>query len=55
MLEVSLTKKSLYNRIYESNHQNDNFDNLPFDGDEGLICKTTIVSYKLYNSIYLYQ
>ena len=32
-LKVSLIKKSLYNRRYESNTRNEYFKNLPFDGD----------------------
>ena len=33
----SLIEQSFYNRMYESNPRNDDFDGLPFDGDERLI------------------
>ena len=36
-LKVSLITQSLDNRIYKSNPQIDNFDDLPFYGDEMLI------------------
>ena len=36
-MKVNSIKWSFDNRIYESNHQNDDFDDLPFDGDEILI------------------
>ena len=32
-------EQSLDNRIYQSNHQNDDFGSLPFDGDERLISR----------------
>ena len=38
-LKVSLTKWSLDNRRHKSNHQNDDFYDLPFDGDEMMIAR----------------
>ena len=38
-LKDSLIKWSLDNRIYESNHWNANFDDLPCDGDEKFIAR----------------
>ena len=37
MLKVSSIGRSFDNRMYESNHQNSDFDDLPFDGDQMLI------------------
>ena len=36
-LKVNSIEQLLYNRIFEMNHQNANFDDLPFDGDDGFI------------------
>ena len=55
MFKVSLTEWMLYNRRYESNHQNANFDDIPFDGDKKVDRKTRIISYKWYNCIYFGQ
>ena len=38
-LKVSSIQKLFDNRIYESNHQNDDSDDLPFDGYERLITR----------------
>ena len=38
-LKVSFIEQSLNNRRYEINPQNENFDDLPFDGDESLIAR----------------
>ena len=38
-LKVSSIVRSLVNRRYKSNLQNDNFDDLPFDVDERLISR----------------
>ena len=38
-LKVSSIEGSIDNRKYESSPQNDNFYDLPFDGDERLIAK----------------
>ena len=37
MLKVNYIKRSLDNRMYESNPQNYDFDDSTFDGDETLI------------------
>ena len=37
-LKVSSIERSFDKRIYESNPQNSDFDDLSFDGDERLIC-----------------
>ena len=39
MLNISSIKLYFDNRIYESNPQNSNFDDLRFDGDERLIAR----------------
>ena len=49
-LKVSLIERSLDNIIYKSTHKNANFDDLPFDGDEGSI---TRCSEKLHLQSYL--
>ena len=41
-LNVSLAKRFFDKRIFESNHQNSNFDYLPFYGDEMLITNQQI-------------
>ena len=41
-LRCSLIKRSVYNKIYESNSQNSDFDEKPFDGDERLIARRRI-------------
>ena len=38
-LKVGFIEQSLNNRRYEINPQNENFDDLPFDGDERLIAR----------------
>ena len=38
-LKVSLIEQFLDNIIYESNHLNVDFNDLPFDGDEGVITR----------------
>ena len=38
-LKVNSIKRLLDNIIYESNPQNTDFDDLPFDGDEGWIAR----------------
>ena len=45
-MKVSTIKQSLDNIIYESNPQNDNFNYLPFDGDERLIARWQIYRIK---------
>ena len=60
--KVSLIEWSLDNRKYESNHQNTNFDDLTFDGDERLIarkrlyCKNDNIAFGQINglSVYIY-
>ena len=41
-LKVSLIEQFLDNIIYESNHLNVDFNDLPFDGDEGVITRWRI-------------
>ena len=52
ILKVSLTKQSLDNRIYEINHQDADFDDLNFDGDERLIARGRLY---LINDIFLFS
>ena len=55
-LKVSSIKISLDKRLYESNPQNANFDDFPFDGDERLIgrkwifCINDDIVFRLINS-----
>ena len=56
-LNISSIKRSFENLMYESNPQNYNFNDLPFDGDERLItrlqiyCLNDIVVEMLNNSL----
>ena len=58
--KVSLIKQLLGNRIYESNPQNSDFGDLPFDGDEILIARRRLyhinddIAFKLFNDLSLY-
>ena len=45
-LKVSPIKQSLDNKIYESNHRNTDFNDLPFDGDERLIARQQLYRIK---------
>ena len=45
-LKVISKEQSVDNIIYESNPQNDDFDDLSFHGDKRVIIKMTIISYK---------
>ena len=42
MLMISSIERSLDNIIYESYPRHANFEDLPFDGDEGLIARQLI-------------
>ena len=59
-LMVSLTEQSLDNRIYDSNPRNENLNDLPFDGDEGLINRWWIyrknnnIIFRLINGLSVY-
>ena len=58
--KVSLIKQSLGNIIYESNPQNSDFGDLPFDSDEILIAKRWVyhinddIVFNLFNGLSLY-
>ena len=59
-LKVSLIKKIFDNRIYESNPQNIDFENLPFDVDKRLITRLLLycidydIIFKLKNVLITY-